>query len=414
MPEILIEQALYGGQGIGGYRFLAQSPGFLEDWLPEAQRICTAFGERPAGVACPGCIFAQPFGKRHVVVVQVADQGTDDSDRPGTLAFRLLVLSRPDFSALGGDPFLVADRFPPPWHARKELPQLTWPADPLPERTLDEVQRVLKSPESPVLLGGAQALVDGGRLVFERPAPAAELVRSFWLLLPTNVRCFLWPASFAFGNALRFDLVVVPRAEPEEFAGYVTEEQAGDYPQGYYEHNLQIAAEAGDERDVQALFARRSRQETWKLGILLFAICSVLVLAAAWLLPKPAATKKQPATVSMQLDLPPADSYPALSEPDRQRLTEALNGLAKHLGVRHLTRPATAESLLSDISSHLGTPNPRRDPGEALGAGPAERRLRALLWKHGVAAYRDPALNPVELVERLQEKVVAKTTHQKD
>ena len=88
MPDLFIEQAIYGSQGAGGYRFLARSPGFLDDWLPEAQRLCTAFGERPAGVPCPAAVFAQPLGKQHVAVVQVADQGTDDAGRPGALGFR--------------------------------------------------------------------------------------------------------------------------------------------------------------------------------------------------------------------------------------------------------------------------------------------------------------------------------------
>ena len=30
---MVIEQALYGGQDAGGYRFLARSPGFGDDWL---------------------------------------------------------------------------------------------------------------------------------------------------------------------------------------------------------------------------------------------------------------------------------------------------------------------------------------------------------------------------------------------
>src|SRR5436309_4903495 len=98
MPEILLEQALYGGHDSGGYRFLARSPGFLDDWLPAAERLCTGFGNRPADVACPAAVFAQPLGKRHVAVVQVADQGTDDAGRPGALGFRLLVLARADYA----------------------------------------------------------------------------------------------------------------------------------------------------------------------------------------------------------------------------------------------------------------------------------------------------------------------------
>src|SRR6266566_1442206 len=102
MPDIPIEQAIYGSQGPGGYRFLARSPGFLDDWLPEAERLCTGFGERPAGASCRGCVFARPFGPGHVAVVQVADQGRDDAGRPGALGFRLLILPRPLYEDLGG------------------------------------------------------------------------------------------------------------------------------------------------------------------------------------------------------------------------------------------------------------------------------------------------------------------------
>ena len=35
-----------------------------------------------------------------------------------------------------------------------------------------------------------------------------------------------------------------------------------------------------------------------------------------------------------------------------------------------------------------------------------ERRLRLLLWKHGLPEYNQPGLNLGELVERLQQKVV--------
>src|SRR5436190_18365776 len=94
MPDLQLEQALYASRDASGYRFVARSPGFRDDWLPEAQRLCTGFGERPAGVACPACVFAQPLGKDHIAVVQVADQGSDDAGRPGALGFHLLVLPK--------------------------------------------------------------------------------------------------------------------------------------------------------------------------------------------------------------------------------------------------------------------------------------------------------------------------------
>src|SRR5688572_20657685 len=86
-----LEQALYGGHESGSYRFIARSPGFRDEWLAEAERLCTAFGERPAGVSCPRAVFAHRFGLDQVAVVQVTDQGFDDRGRPGALAFHLVI-----------------------------------------------------------------------------------------------------------------------------------------------------------------------------------------------------------------------------------------------------------------------------------------------------------------------------------
>ncbi len=352
-------------------------------------------------------MLARPLGKRHVAVVQVADQGSDDAGRPGALGFYLLVLTRATYRTLGGDPFALAERFPPPWQTRGELPTLVLPETLLP-RTVDGVQRVLKREDSAPLLGGAQALVDGGQLVFERAAPDTELLRSLWVLLPTSTRCDLWPASFAFGNALCFDVLVVPRADGPDFAHYLTEQQAGDYPEGRYELHVQIAAEAGDQRELDALFARRSRTETWRLGLIILGLCLVLLLVLKGL---PSPLPPQPGTEAARMlskpDLPPAEQYPSLTEPERRRLTEALRELARQLAPEPLPPTMTAEDLVTRIGQYLGTPEGRPDPGEDLTQGPLPRRLRALLWKHRVAEYRDPRLNPVELVERLQQKVVA-------
>src|SRR5207248_570581 len=92
-----------------GIRVVAQSDGFD---TPEAERIAVLFGPRPPGFACPLAHFACPFGPDWVAVVQVAD-------RPGPgdpLALRFLVLGRELYRHLG-DPFAVADRFPPNWDA---------------------------------------------------------------------------------------------------------------------------------------------------------------------------------------------------------------------------------------------------------------------------------------------------------
>src|SRR5579871_4508094 len=99
-----IEQALYGSRDAAGYRFLARSPGFRDDWLPEAERLCTDFGERPAGITGSDSLFVQPFASNYVAVVQVADAGSDDAGRPGALLFRLLVLPWTLYADLDGDP----------------------------------------------------------------------------------------------------------------------------------------------------------------------------------------------------------------------------------------------------------------------------------------------------------------------
>jgi hypothetical protein len=311
MPDIIIEQVLFHRQAGAAPQMRARSPGLLDEWLPELAQLLTDFGERPPGTACPAAVFAQPLGRQHVAVVQVADQpGT-----PPALGFHVLVLPR---KAYAGDPFALAERFPPPWQGPSaDLPALTFPAEPLPRRTVEQVRAVLKrvkagalpegedpeqatltveNAESPALLGGVQVLVDGGKLVFERPGPDPELMRGLWLLLPTTTRRELWPATFAFGNALAFDALVVPRRAGEDFAGYTNEDQAAEYPPGRYELSLQTAAEDGDQQTLDELFGRRSSNETLWLALWMVLFLSVVVLLSRWLMPQPSPTPETPQT----------------------------------------------------------------------------------------------------------------------
>ena len=226
-----------------------------------------------------------------------------------------------DYEACFGDPFALARQFPADWMASSPLPTITMPAQSAPLRTVAQVQAILRrvkagalkenedpekadfqhtpeNSESPALLGGVQVLVDGGKLVFERPQPDPNLVEGLWTLLPQSTRARLWPASFAFSNALGFDVAIVPNVYAADFEGYTSEEQACDYPAGRYEMALQVAAESGDERDLDALLNRRSVGETFKLGWTLLIVVIFLVLAPAFLdlfMPKPVplATKQQ-------------------------------------------------------------------------------------------------------------------------
>lgn len=403
----MIEQAIYGGQDTGGYRFLARSPGFRDEWLAEAEQLCTGFGERPAGVACTGCVFARPFGRQHVTVVQAADQGQDDAGRPGALAFHLLILPRAHYVELGGDPFFIAKHFPPDWQARGELPSLTWTAGPPPRRDVTMLQKTLNVPHSATLLGGVQILLDGGRLVFERSSPDESMLCSLWALLPTRERSRLWPASFAFRNAHRFDVIVVPRAHGPEYEDYITEEKAGDYPEGRYESNLQSAIETGDQSEIDALL-NQDRSRTRRLIVLLLLIVVLLSVALSVLMPT-ASPRPKPTTqkTPITLELPPAEECPSLDPRERAILAERLQQLTRqlHLDLPRDTSDAGLSNALAALDERSGTPDPHRDPGPLRNLGPIQRQLRALLWKHGVAGYNARGLNTGELVERLQRRL---------
>ncbi len=273
MPDLTIEQAL-AERTPAGVEVGARSPGFADDWLPALRRLCEGFGTPPPDTYLPLCVFAQPLARGRVAVIQAAADGA-----PPVLHFHCLALPRALYEALG-DPFAVAEQFPPPWGERVALPTLAWLDGPLPPRTLAQVQRVLQEDDSATMLGGAQALVDGGRLVFERPFPAPELLRRLWTLLPDSTRAELWPASYAFSNELGFHALVVPRIDPAAFRGYLTEPQAGDYPEGRYELNLQVAAESDDQAAIDALFARRSSRQTLRLAVVLMVLALGLAVAA--------------------------------------------------------------------------------------------------------------------------------------
>src|SRR5689334_6385667 len=115
MSVIAIEQAVYRREDGKPPHLIGHSPGFTDAWLPLAEPLVVGFGDRPAGVSCRAAVFARPLGKDRIAIVQVADHG------PTALNFRILALPQLEYIQLLGDPFAVADRFPPVW---KEPPPL--------------------------------------------------------------------------------------------------------------------------------------------------------------------------------------------------------------------------------------------------------------------------------------------------
>lgn len=259
-----IAQAVVGDAGL-----IARSDDFDEDWRPEVERIVEGFG-LPRGTQAPERLFATPFGRRHVAVVSVAGR-----------RFRFLILPRPLYDAIP-DPFAIAERFPPRWDG--PLDSLEWPPEPLPRRTVAQLDAVFKFGDGPLLLGTCQTLVDSGKVAFVRDQPQPALCRDLWNLLPDSTRRATWPATFAYSPALRFDLVVLPALPDGGLPGYLTEGQARDYPESRYERELQTAVEAGDQRAVDTLLARRTSVETLRLATWVVLGAAVLAVAARFLM----------------------------------------------------------------------------------------------------------------------------------
>ncbi len=302
MDTFPIEQATFLLTNHDTLQRLAHSPGFIEDWYPPLEEILNAFGAPPDGITCAQTVFVQKLPPDHIVVVRA-------SSRPGGFGFHTFVLLQEKYQVFLGNPFALTEKFPADWGAHGTLPSQSWEAKPMPGPTVEEVRKVLQrikptplvedvpgedqmqensseEPESPALLGGAQVLVDGGKLVFERSTPDYTLIEALWTLLPRVLRGELLPASYAFNQKLAFDVLVVPKLE-NRLEGFTTEEQAANYPEGKYELNLQIAAESGNQEDLNALFERRSWRETWRMAMTILIVVSIMAFLSHFLLTTP-------------------------------------------------------------------------------------------------------------------------------
>ncbi|MFO0880234.1 MAG: hypothetical protein U0840_23035 [Gemmataceae bacterium] len=383
-----IEQAIYRRNWVGEVRLAAHSPGFHATTQELTRRLCQGFGAPVPDTACSLALFVQPLGRRLVALVRV----TDDAG-PDALAFHVLALPRTLYADLAGDPFHVAEQLPPVWQASADLPSLEWTAPPPPRRSVDDVRRVLNvvAERTQLLLGGVQALVDGGRLAFARKRPDPDLVRDLWALLPEATRCELWPTTFAYGNALRFHIAVVPEAQGPAFAAYVPEADMGDYPEGRYEFALQKAAEESDQAEIDGLFARRSRGQMLRLAVgLLAAFVGITLFLAPGSVEEPA--------------LPPPAAFSVLDDLERGRLAARLQALARKHDLR--IPEGSSEKELRQAVVALDRQVEERWPsgrqaGDHSTTGPVQRQLRVLLWKLRVADYDTPNIDPAALVDRL-------------
>jgi hypothetical protein len=255
MTDLSIEQALFEGDVLR-----ARSTKFADAWLPMAMALCKGFGSPPPDMACPEALFARPFGAASVAIVQVFWP-----------RIRVLVLGRELYHLLH-DPFAIAERFPPDCGARGSLPDLSWPPEPLPRRTVAMLDNILKNGDGPFLLGASQTLVDGGKICLQLPVPDPKRFRDLWAMLPDSVRRSIWPATFAFNNALGFDLLAMPALPKGGLHGYLDDEHARDYPDSRYERHLQMAIESNDQPMLDKLLARKTTSEMIRLALIIIAV----------------------------------------------------------------------------------------------------------------------------------------------
>lgn len=233
----------------------------------------------PAQTECPVGLLAQPLGSQHVVVARFRPASSPGAGAsPATWLIHVLVIPAGMYQEYGADPFFLAENQPAIWDCSGDLPVLDLTFGPPPHRTVRQIRAILDTePEkTQTLLGGVQALIDGGRLVFQRAAPEVSIIRDLWNLLPYPSRAEIWPCTFLPGDPRRYHIVSTPGPTSAGFDHYLTEEQMGDYPEGRYERALQEAAEQEDQVELNGLFARRGRTQTLRLAWMLLAVFVII------------------------------------------------------------------------------------------------------------------------------------------
>ncbi len=295
---------------------------------------------------------------------------------PGALGFRLLILPTDLYDRLGGDPFAIADQFPPiGW--RGDLPALEWTAvaaaGPHGGRSAEGAERA------------AQRHAPGRRPGVARRQPArlrAAGARShvccadLWALLPTSRRGDLWPATFAFGNARGFHVLSCRADAGRPSTAISPRSRPATTPKAPTSCGCKPPSRPATRRRMDALFAGRSRGRWIRIA---FLLCALAILNSPFILMfiKPA-PPSPPAPAAVKPALPAADACPPLDDHERQQLADSLQQLARQHGidVPHETTAAALTDSIEKIDRSLIDGEPGRDPGRLRDLGPVQRQLR--------------------------------------
>jgi hypothetical protein len=110
----------------------------------------------------------------------------------------------------------------------------------------------------------------------------------------------------------------------------------------------------------------------------------------------------------------PAERYPPFGDAERQQLAKRLHEFGQRLKVALPVGTTDADltvavgAIDAALGARLGGAAKPRDEGPLSDYGAIPRQLRALLWKHEVAGYREAHLNTLELLERLEQQPVVR------
>jgi hypothetical protein len=345
--EILLEQLVYGSFPFWGrgYDVLARSPGCRAEWVADVLAACRKLGEAPSGLTPASALFAQRLPSGPWAVVGVEPQGSDDRGRPGALAFHALLVAPDDYRKTGANPFAFAGTLRRDW-----TPETTLTA------VFCSVEKARPAPSTdPRTRRIVEALARRRRVAIESAVPIEALVREVWPSLPKSTRRRASVATWAFGNANRFDLVGLPRLAGVELDSTYLEPGAID---------LEPAEPA---------------RKPWRLarGVLpwIYFILTLIPIPTgliwwSWNRPDPPSTQNAPRSIEIDASLGPQE---------RAKILAGLETLADRFELGGSNDPG---SLMTRLADQLHYRGPTLTPAELarLATDPDPDRNRALEW----------------------------------
>jgi hypothetical protein len=345
--SIAVEQLVYGSFPFWdrGYDVLARSPGCRVDWVADVLSACRKLGEAPSGLTPASSLFAIKLASGPWAVVGVEPQGVDDQGRPGALAFHALLVDPGDYRMVGSNPFVFAGSLRRDWTLETTLNTL-----------FCSVEKFLPAPSTdPRTRPIVEALTRRRRVAIESAAPIDALAREVWTSLPESTRRKASVATWAFGNANRFDLVAFPRLAGVEFDSTYLGPEAIELEQ------------AKPPRE-----SRVPRSARW-----IIPLAASILIALAWL----ASHRPDPARNSEPLasQTRPIETNRSLSLDDRKKILTGLETLADRFELGGSNEPG---SMMARLAEQLHYRGPTLTPAELakLANDPDPDRDRALEW----------------------------------